>query len=75
MNIINNVLYDNITLKINKYNIWIYILLCSIIIISILVSTARVIINAEGPANLYLLGQQECTWGPSYWCENIKCVQ
>ena len=46
----------------------ILIALCAILA----VSTARVVINAEGPANLYLLGQQECTWGPSYWCENIK---
>ncbi|XP_076766761.1 prosaposin [Xylocopa sonorina] len=36
------------------------------------VSTARVVINAEDPANLHLLGEQECTWGPSYWCENLK---
>jgi hypothetical protein len=19
----------------------------------------------------YLLGAKECTWGPSYWCQNI----
>ncbi|XP_043511576.1 prosaposin [Frieseomelitta varia] len=36
------------------------------------VSSARVVITAEGPANLHRLGEQECTWGPSYWCENIK---
>ncbi|XP_053978368.1 prosaposin [Hylaeus volcanicus] len=38
----------------------------------IAVSTARVVITAEGPTDLHLLGQEECTWGPSYWCENIK---
>ncbi|XP_015439486.1 PREDICTED: prosaposin [Dufourea novaeangliae] len=36
------------------------------------VSTARVVINAEEPTSLHLLGEEECTWGPSYWCENIK---
>lgn len=42
----------------------------------LLVCTARVaVITAVGPANLHLLGDQECTWGPSYWCENIKYVQ
>ncbi|OAD53035.1 Proactivator polypeptide [Eufriesea mexicana] len=39
----------------------------------LLVCTARVaVITAVSPANLHLLGDQECTWGPSYWCENIK---
>ncbi|XP_017796230.1 PREDICTED: prosaposin [Habropoda laboriosa] len=46
----------------------ILIALCAILA----VCTARIVINAEGPANLHLLGEQECTWGPSYWCENIK---
>ncbi|CAK9829953.1 PSAP [Anthophora retusa] len=46
----------------------ILIALCAILA----VCTARVVINAEGPANFHLLGEQECTWGPSYWCENIK---
>lgn len=36
------------------------------------VCTARVVINAQGPADLHRLGEQECTWGPSYWCQNIK---
>ncbi|CAK9795646.1 PSAP [Anthophora quadrimaculata] len=46
----------------------ILIALCAILA----VCTARVVINAEGPANFHLLGEQECTWGPSYWCQNIK---
>ena len=48
------------------------ILLCTMIITFVSVSSARVVITAEGPANLHRLGEQECTWGPSYWCENIK---
>lgn len=36
------------------------------------VCTARTVINAEGPTNHHILGKEECTWGPSYWCENIK---
>ncbi|XP_029033068.1 prosaposin [Osmia bicornis bicornis] len=44
------------------------IALCAILV----VSTARVIINADDPTDHHLLGEEECTWGPSYWCENIK---
>nr|XP_003705001.1 PREDICTED: prosaposin [Megachile rotundata]XP_012144582.1 PREDICTED: prosaposin [Megachile rotundata]XP_012144583.1 PREDICTED: prosaposin [Megachile rotundata] len=46
----------------------IYIALCAILA----VCTARVVINAYDPSDLHLLGAEECTWGPSYWCENIK---
>lgn len=46
----------------------ILIALCAILA----VCKAGVVIQAEGPADLHLLGEQECTWGPSYWCENIK---
>ncbi|XP_043267105.1 prosaposin [Venturia canescens] len=34
------------------------------------VATARVVINSENQAP-HLLGAKECTWGPSYWCQNI----
>ena len=46
----------------------ILIALCAILA----VSAARVVITAEGPSDVHLLGGEECTWGPSYWCENIK---
>ncbi|XP_076287600.1 prosaposin isoform X2 [Lasioglossum baleicum] len=36
------------------------------------VCTARIVINADVPTNHHVLGREECTWGPSYWCENIK---
>ncbi|XP_043251001.1 uncharacterized protein LOC122396524 isoform X5 [Colletes gigas] len=36
------------------------------------VCNARVVINAVDPTDARLLGQEKCTWGPSYWCENIK---
>lgn len=36
------------------------------------VSTARVVIIAQDPGTPHLLGSDECTWGPSYWCENLK---
>ncbi|XP_076643246.1 prosaposin [Halictus rubicundus] len=36
------------------------------------VSTARIVIDANGPINDQVLGREKCTWGPSYWCENIK---
>lgn len=35
------------------------------------VSTARVVISAEEQRTHHLLGVEECTWGPSYWCQNI----
>lgn len=35
------------------------------------VCTARVVINAD-TGKTGLLGDEECTWGPSYWCENLK---
>lgn len=43
------------------------IALCAILA----VSTARVVITAEERDTSYLLGAEKCTWGPSYWCENI----
>ncbi|XP_076629716.1 prosaposin isoform X2 [Colletes latitarsis] len=36
------------------------------------VCNARVVINAVDRTDAHLLGQEKCTWGPSYWCENIK---
>ncbi|XP_012523993.1 prosaposin [Monomorium pharaonis] len=36
------------------------------------VAAAGVVITA-GPQPL--LGQDECTWGPSYWCENLKTAK
>lgn len=44
------------------------ILFCAVLA----VCTARIIINADVPTNRHVLGKEECTWGPSYWCENIK---
>ncbi|XP_017889282.1 prosaposin [Ceratina calcarata] len=44
------------------------IALCAIISLC----RARVIITAGEATNVHLLGEEECTWGPSYWCENIK---
>ncbi|XP_043672943.1 prosaposin [Vespula pensylvanica] len=41
------------------------IALCAILA----VSTAKTIITAESTP--YLLGAEECAWGPSYWCHNI----
>ncbi|XP_067214936.1 prosaposin [Linepithema humile] len=38
------------------------------------VSTASVIITA-GSTDEPLLGANECTWGPSYWCENLKTAK
>ncbi|XP_012259045.2 prosaposin [Athalia rosae] len=35
------------------------------------VATARVVINAGIEDTPYLLGAKACTWGPSYWCQNI----
>ncbi|RLU22887.1 hypothetical protein DMN91_005165 [Ooceraea biroi] len=37
------------------------------------VCTAEVIITAS--KNDHLLGSNECTWGPSYWCENLKTAK
>lgn len=40
------------------------------------VSTAEIIITAEQKDNSpHLLGSDECTWGPSYWCENLKTAK
>lgn len=39
------------------------------------VSTAGVVITAEEKDNSHLLGADECTWGPSYWCENLKTAK
>ncbi|XP_072743485.1 uncharacterized protein Sap-r [Anoplolepis gracilipes] len=39
------------------------------------VSTAGVIITAESENGPELLGSNECTWGPSYWCENLKTAK
>ncbi|EFN88386.1 prosaposin [Harpegnathos saltator] len=39
------------------------------------VSTANVIITAEPQNSHSLLGKDECTWGPSYWCENLKTAK
>lgn len=44
------------------------IALCAILA----VATARVVITAATQDSPHLLGSNECTWGPSYWCENIK---
>lgn len=44
------------------------IALCAILA----VATARVVITAITDDSSHLLGSNECTWGPSYWCENIK---
>ncbi|XP_070151642.1 prosaposin [Polyergus mexicanus] len=38
------------------------------------VSTAAVII-AEPRNDPQLLGADECSWGPSYWCENLKTAK
>ncbi|XP_001603446.1 uncharacterized protein LOC100119722 [Nasonia vitripennis] len=35
------------------------------------VATARVVINIEGQDTPHLLGAKACTWGPSYWCQNL----
>ncbi|XP_051165027.1 prosaposin isoform X2 [Leptopilina boulardi] len=37
----------------------------------IAVSSAAVIIKAEGQETPHLLGAKACTWGPSYWCQNL----
>lgn len=34
-------------------------------------TSARVVINIEGQDTPHLLGSKACTWGPSYWCQNI----
>ncbi|KMQ91333.1 proactivator polypeptide, partial [Lasius niger] len=39
------------------------------------VSTAGVVITAESKEDPHLLGSDECTWGPSYWCENLKTAK
>lgn len=39
----------------------------------IALSTASVIITARKDAPL--LGVDECSWGPSYWCENLKTAK
>ncbi|XP_050459796.1 prosaposin isoform X1 [Cataglyphis hispanica] len=39
------------------------------------VSTAGVIIFAEPKNDSHLLGSDECSWGPSYWCENLKTAK
>ncbi|XP_015590045.1 prosaposin [Cephus cinctus] len=36
------------------------------------VTTARVVINSEGQETPHLLGSKACTWGPSYWCQDLK---
>ncbi|XP_011161385.1 prosaposin isoform X1 [Solenopsis invicta] len=36
------------------------------------VAAAGVVITAEPQP---LLGKDECTWGPSYWCENLKTAK
>ncbi|KAL6260537.1 hypothetical protein P5V15_008060 [Pogonomyrmex californicus] len=38
------------------------------------VCAAHVVITAE-PKDDGLLGRDECTWGPSYWCENLKTAK
>ncbi|XP_058789461.1 uncharacterized protein LOC131663220 isoform X2 [Phymastichus coffea] len=43
------------------------VVLCAILA----VTTARVVINIEGQDTPHLLGSKACTWGPSYWCQNI----
>ncbi|KAI4487508.1 hypothetical protein M0804_005657 [Polistes exclamans] len=43
------------------------IALCAILA----VSTARIVITAEGENKPNKLGAQECTWGPAYWCQSI----
>ncbi|XP_033224393.1 prosaposin [Belonocnema kinseyi] len=45
----------------------ILIALCAILA----VTTARVVIKAEGQDTPHVLGAKACTWGPSYWCQNI----
>ncbi|XP_014225050.1 uncharacterized protein LOC106651173 [Trichogramma pretiosum] len=35
------------------------------------VTTARVLINIDGQDTPHLLGSKACTWGPSYWCQNL----
>lgn len=35
------------------------------------VTTARVVISVENQDVPYLLGAKACTWGPTYWCQNI----
>ncbi|XP_011501216.1 PREDICTED: uncharacterized protein LOC105364885 [Ceratosolen solmsi marchali] len=42
-------------------------LLCAILA----VTTAKVVINIEGQDTPHLLDTKACTWGPSYWCQNI----
>ncbi|KYN05638.1 PREDICTED: prosaposin [Cyphomyrmex costatus] len=37
------------------------------------VTAARVVITADPKDGL--LGRDECTWGPSYWCENLKTAK
>ncbi|XP_011875606.1 PREDICTED: proactivator polypeptide isoform X2 [Vollenhovia emeryi] len=37
------------------------------------VAAAAVVINADPKDDL--LGRNECTWGPSYWCENLKTAK
>ncbi|XP_020280351.1 prosaposin [Pseudomyrmex gracilis] len=50
----------------------ILIALCAILA----VSTAMVVINAEPKEKVdHLLGADECTWGPSYWCQNLKVAK
>lgn len=39
------------------------------------VSTAGVIITTEPKNDPTLLGSDECSWGPSYWCENLKTAK
>ncbi|XP_014467391.1 PREDICTED: prosaposin isoform X2 [Dinoponera quadriceps] len=39
------------------------------------VSTASVIITAEQQDHRPNLGTEECTWGPTYWCENLKTAK
>ncbi|EGI61549.1 PREDICTED: proactivator polypeptide-like [Acromyrmex echinatior] len=46
----------------------ILIALCAILA----VTSAKVIISAKEGG---LLGRDECTWGPSYWCENLKTAK
>ncbi|XP_046741352.1 prosaposin isoform X2 [Diprion similis] len=35
------------------------------------VATARVVIRTGGDDTTHLLGAKACTWGPSYWCQNL----
>lgn len=42
-------------------------------ILAVTAATPAVVIVAEPKDGL--LGRDECTWGPSYWCENLKTAK